>query len=516
MRSVFFQVLTLVVIGLVISVSWKRPHAAPEAKPVAPAPEAANGNAAGEGVPVTVAPAGSGPEVVEKDDSPADTELAASPHFDHIENRALEIQAKIAVGISQWIKHAAEQAKTPDSAKLGRSTIESFLNTAPQSAEATSGARAKLGLVRLKLLMIAKYLGYPDLITPEELSALESSGINNLPGSATYRLAQNILRGDAPELDAAQKESFRASLGWFGDLAVATNEHDVQLRAQMDEKIAASAKKAATAFFCLMIAGVFSVLGLLILTYKLLRGRLQFMFPLPTSMPAAYGLEIFCFYLLWMFGLSKGLGYLAQSGVRFNMLLANVVGITSSVVLILWPLLWRQSFRSVRSFLGFRVLSFRKFIADIFAGPFTYVSAWALLLPVLVIYMLVLQSYGISADKGEHPVVPILLSNKKGEDATMWIVLLAVFVAPFIEEIMFRGALYGWLRARAGAALSILSSSLIFAFLHPQGAVGIVPLTAIGMVLAFLREWRGTLVAPMVAHACFNAGTLLLVINLFR
>ena len=81
---------------------------------------------------------------------------------------------------------------------------------------------------------------------------------------------------------------------------------------------------------------------------------------------------------------------------------------------------------------------------------------------------------------------------------------------------MFRGAFYCWLRARFGVLFSVLLSSFIFASVHPQGAVGVVPLTFIGILLALLREWRGTLVAPMIAHACFNAGTLSLVLFIFR
>jgi len=93
---------------------------------------------------------------------------------------------------------------------------------------------------------------------------------------------------------------------------------------------------------------------------------------------------------------------------------------------------------------------------------------------------------------------------------------LGVIVAPFVEEIMFRGALYSWLRARMGAISAMFASAILFAAVHPQGAIGLLPLSMIGLVLAFIREWRGSLLACMLAHACFNAGTLVLITVLFR
>jgi membrane protease YdiL (CAAX protease family) len=60
--------------------------------------------------------------------------------------------------------------------------------------------------------------------------------------------------------------------------------------------------------------------------------------------------------------------------------------------------------------------------------------------------------------------------------------------------------------------VAVFFSSLVFALVHPQGAIGVVPLMTIGMVLAYVREWRESLIAPMLVHACFNGGTLIVVL----
>ena len=46
--------------------------------------------------------------------------------------------------------------------------------------------------------------------------------------------------------------------------------------------------------------------------------------------------------------------------------------------------------------------------------------------------------------------------------------------------------------------------SLIFAAIHPQGWAAIPALGALALVFAAVREWRGSLVAPMVGHFIQN------------
>jgi membrane protease YdiL (CAAX protease family) len=54
-----------------------------------------------------------------------------------------------------------------------------------------------------------------------------------------------------------------------------------------------------------------------------------------------------------------------------------------------------------------------------------------------------------------------------------------------------------------------LVSAVIFAAIHPQGLMAIPALAAMGFGFSMLREWRGSLVAPMTAHA-FHNGMLVL------
>lgn len=106
---------------------------------------------------------------------------------------------------------------------------------------------------------------------------------------------------------------------------------------------------------------------------------------------------------------------------------------------------------------------------------------------------------------GVNPVHPIV---HQFDDATMFsmigLVALASIMAPILEETLFRGALYRHLRFRHSALLSALTTGFIFAVIHPQGVAAVPVLGAIGAVFAMIREWRGSLIAPMVAHALNN------------
>ncbi len=86
--------------------------------------------------------------------------------------------------------------------------------------------------------------------------------------------------------------------------------------------------------------------------------------------------------------------------------------------------------------------------------------------------------------------------------------LLAVTIVPFVEELAYRGLLYGWLRQRFGVWHSVAISSVFFAVMHDE--IVLVPaITIVGIVLALLYERYQSIWPSVIAHATFNG------INLF-
>ncbi len=100
--------------------------------------------------------------------------------------------------------------------------------------------------------------------------------------------------------------------------------------------------------------------------------------------------------------------------------------------------------------------------------------------------------------------VDTLLSELHAEPVTVLCTLFgAVFIAPFCEEIFFRGFAFAGLLRGMNAPLAALLSAVLFTAAH--GDLGSsVPLFILGLMLAYLR-WRSGSIWPTIAlHASNN------------
>jgi membrane protease YdiL (CAAX protease family) len=76
-------------------------------------------------------------------------------------------------------------------------------------------------------------------------------------------------------------------------------------------------------------------------------------------------------------------------------------------------------------------------------------------------------------------------------------------LGPVVEELVFRGLLYGWLRGFLPFALVAILTSALFGLVHGEWAHVIVA-GILGLALAFIRERSGSLWPAIVAHAVNN------------
>jgi membrane protease YdiL (CAAX protease family) len=79
----------------------------------------------------------------------------------------------------------------------------------------------------------------------------------------------------------------------------------------------------------------------------------------------------------------------------------------------------------------------------------------------------------------------------------------SIVVAPIIEETIYRGALYRYMRDRMSWLPAVIFSSTVFAAMHTTYQMPFVYVS--GLVYGLLREWRGSLTASIAAHASWNA-----------
>lgn len=79
-----------------------------------------------------------------------------------------------------------------------------------------------------------------------------------------------------------------------------------------------------------------------------------------------------------------------------------------------------------------------------------------------------------------------------------------VIVGPFMEEMLFRGALYRPLRIDKSPVAVISLTALLFAAVHLD-VQKLPPLFLMGLILGYLRWASGSLLPPFLLHAAYNA-----------
>lgn len=94
--------------------------------------------------------------------------------------------------------------------------------------------------------------------------------------------------------------------------------------------------------------------------------------------------------------------------------------------------------------------------------------------------------------------------------ALVAMVLMVTIGAAIAEEFFFRGVLYTLLRRYVGRWAGAIAASLAFAVVHDVKA-NVLSLFLLGMLLTWLYERSGNLLAPIIMHALNNAVTLMIV-----
>ncbi len=112
---------------------------------------------------------------------------------------------------------------------------------------------------------------------------------------------------------------------------------------------------------------------------------------------------------------------------------------------------------------------------------------------------------------GPHIYSPLVIRSILPRSRAEWApVLLALFPAVLVEELLFRSLLLGGLRLFVPDSVLVMGTALLFGWAHsPQGRLGMVLTAAISLALAGLFLWRGSLLPPLVAHYVVNLLQLL-------
>jgi len=143
---------------------------------------------------------------------------------------------------------------------------------------------------------------------------------------------------------------------------------------------------------------------------------------------------------------------------------------------------------------------FKDLLRDIKIGFIAYVTVLPVLFLVTIFVFITLQLV-----KYEPPSMPLFELFYEESRPTLLFVLtiLVAFLGPIAEEVFFRGFAYPVLRRRLGIRNAIILISFVFALLHIN-LVGLLPILALGILLAYLYEKTGSLIPSITVHMIHN------------
>ncbi len=306
-------------------------------------------------------------------------------------------------------------------------------------------------------------------------------------------------------------EDFAQRYGWFAHLAASAGkaDSDPERAGVIHAALGTMAAMAAAAVMALAGGGVGLVLLIIAIVF-LMTGRIKPLFAAEgvgegARLPAdrrtygeAFALFIGLFAAFSVFGLVLNM-------MAFRLPLA--VRVAALPVAFgagaLWPVLRGQSWKQWRAVVGLH--AGRGIVREILAGLLGYLAGFPIFLAGVIVTVILVSV------SGANPTHPINDELGGGPWVLLEVFVLASLWAPVTEELMFRGTLFGHLRERFGWWISAPVVALIFAAIHPQGWAAIPALASLALVLAGIREWRGSIIGCMAAHALHNTMTLVVV-----
>jgi len=368
---------------------------------------------------------------------------------------------------------------------------------------------------RLRVAILAGELSGPDAALERLRAMREPAQPGAAPAGAKAGASLDVLvrlyrdysqdNPSAPSVTEEEKRLLRTKLGWFGKLALAPPGADTPLREQVISAARGTFRAVIGGVVGIGIAGLAGLFILIVFAALLFGGGLSGL-AISRGHGGVYA-EAFAFWLVLFLALSAAGGALLGSEAAIAVGLLSQAG---SLLAIGWPLVRGVPWKRLREDLGWTMG--RGPVRETLAGIGCYAMAIPLVIAAVILVSIVAGSTGDGAGAGKTPVHPIARLIAEGN---WWqraqLLLMACVAAPIVEETMFRGFFYRHLREATGSLsrwasvlLSATVSSVFFAVIHPQGLLAVPGITGLALAFAFMREWRGTLLPSVLAHALNN------------
>lgn len=328
-----------------------------------------------------------------------------------------------------------------------------------------------------------------------------------------YALGPDALSGD-------QAQQLRDRYGYIGQVALT---HGLPQTDETRDRLTNRFAPLAVLFLCVLCVVVIGpLLGLVLLILGIVQyagGRLRMRARVPRPGGSVY-LETYAVFVLGFCVMAVSTFLIAHSSYP-ELASFSIIAQWLLLLTVFWALVRGTRFDDWKLATGWN--TGEGVLKEIGCGIICYLAALPLYILgviVTVVLMFIQQLFQSGGPGGGEPAG---VSNPVFEiiaHADLFIIiflfLLATTWAPIVEESIFRGALHRFFRARLHWIPVAIITAILFAYMHDYGPLMVAPLIALGFMFSFMREWRGSLIAPVTAHFLHNFSLMLFMITLVQ
>ncbi|MBU1006564.1 MAG: CPBP family intramembrane metalloprotease, partial [Candidatus Omnitrophica bacterium] len=204
-------------------------------------------------------------------------------------------------------------------------------------------------------------------------------------------------------------------------------------------------------------------------------------------------------FISYAVGITEGF-VIRALGINIDLNLRMIIGTFFVDIFAVAALLYfvMRGYREKPASLG---LKFFSFFRNVLTGITAYVFIVPLLLVILILSVWLLNVFGYQPPP--QPVFEAFISEKNSR-VLFFLTIFVSVLGPIAEEVFFRGFMYSAIKKRLGVLSAAFLSAVVFSLLHANIA-GFLPIMALGVLLAYLYEATGSLVASMTVHVIHNS-----------
>lgn len=181
----------------------------------------------------------------------------------------------------------------------------------------------------------------------------------------------------------------------------------------------------------------------------------------------------------------------------FGAVLLATLSFQGATWLLAWVFLRQHQFSWLAAF-GFRG---PRLAHALLLAVFTTAVVLPIMLELEQVSVVVLNKLGWPP---EDQAAVALVLNTKLLWSRIYLGVFTIVIAPLAEEFIFRGVLFPFIKNLGWPRLAWFGVSALFALIHVNAAT-FVPLFVFALALTWLYQKTDNLLAPITAHALFNA-----------